>query len=103
MSGRTSHDARRETSVPPAFQLRLYVAGHNTKSVCALANLKRICETHLAAHYRIEVIDLTKTPQLAAGDQILAVPTLVGRVPEPIQKIIGDISEEKRCLVWVSG
>lgn len=83
----------------PAFELRLYVAGQTAKSLAAFANLKRICETHLAGQYRIEVIDLLKTPQLAAGDQILAVPTLVRRLPEPIKKIIGDLSNEERVLV----
>ncbi len=102
MSDPTPHEALHETGVSPAFQLRLYVAGHNTKSVCALANLKRICETHLAAQYCIEVIDLTKTPQLAAGDQILAVPTLVRRLPKPIKKIIGDLSDEKSVLVGLN-
>jgi circadian clock protein KaiB len=82
-----------------AFQLRLYVAGQTTKSLTAFANLRRICETHLAGQYCIEVVDLTKTPQLAAGDQILAVPTLVRRLPEPIKKIIGDLSNEERVLV----
>lgn len=81
------------------FELRLYVAGQTPKSVAALANLERICETHLNGQYRIEIIDLMKTPQLAAGDQILAVPTLVRRLPEPIKKIIGDLSDEKRVLV----
>jgi len=81
------------------FALRLYVAGQTPKSVAALANLKRICETHLAGEYSIEVIDLTKNPALAAGDQILAVPTLVRRFPEPIRKIIGDLSNEERVLV----
>lgn len=81
------------------FELRLYVAGQTTKSQAALANLQRLCETHLAGQYRIEVIDLLKTPQLAAGDQILAVPTLVRRLPEPIKKIIGDLSNEERVLV----
>ena len=81
------------------FELRLYVAGHTAKSLTALENLKRICETHLAGQYRIEVVDLVKTPQLAAGDQIFAVPTLVRRLPEPIKKIIGDLSNEERVLV----
>ena len=81
------------------FQLRLYVAGQTTKSVAALANLKRICETHLAGRYEIEVIDLLVNPKLAAGDQILAVPTLVRHLPEPIKKIIGDLSNEERVLV----
>ncbi len=84
---------------PAKFELRLYVAGQTAKSLTALANLKRICETHLAGEYAIEVIDLTKNPALAAGDQILAVPTLVRRFPEPIRKIIGDLSNEERVLV----
>lgn len=83
----------------PAYELRLYVAGHTPKSLAAFSNLQRICETHLAGQYRIEVIDLLKTPQLAAGDQILAVPTLVRRLPAPIKKIIGDLSNEGRVLV----
>jgi circadian clock protein KaiB len=92
--------AQAEGSVGPAtFQLRLYVAGHTSRSRAALANLERICKTHLAGQYRIEVIDLTKTPQLAAGDQILAAPTLVRRLPEPIKKIIGDLSDERSVLV----
>ena len=69
------------------------------KSLAALANLQQICETHLAGQYSIEIIDLTKTPKLAAGDQILAIPTLVRRLPEPIKKIIGDLSSEERVLV----
>ena len=81
------------------YELRLYVAAQTTKSVAAIANLNRICETHLPGQYRIEVIDLTKTPQLAAGDQILAVPTLVRRLPQPIRKILGDLSNEERVLV----
>jgi len=81
------------------FELRLYVAGQTAKSLAAFANLKRICETHLAGEYSIEIIDLTKNPALAAGDQILAVPTLVRRFPEPIRKIIGDLSNEERVLV----
>ena len=87
------------TPTTPSFELRLYVAGQTAKSLAAFANLKRICETHLAGQYRIEVIDLTKTPALAAGDQIFAVPTLVRRLPEPIKKIIGDLSNEERVLV----
>src|SRR5215204_2097658 len=81
------------------LQLRLYVAGQTPKSAAALANLKRICETHLAGRYEIEVIDLLVNPRLAAGDQILAVPTLVRHLPEPIKKIIGDLSNEERVLV----
>ncbi|HYW50603.1 MAG TPA: circadian clock KaiB family protein [Gemmatimonadaceae bacterium] len=85
--------------VEAAFELRLYVAGQTSKSLAASVNLKRICETHLAGQYRIEIIDLVKSPQLAAGDQILAVPTLVRRLPEPIKKMIGDLSDESRVLV----
>lgn len=82
-----------------AFELRLYVAGQTAKSLAACANLQRICETHLAGQYRIEVIDLTQNPKLAAGDQILALPTLVRRLPKPVKKIIGDLSNEERVLV----
>lgn len=82
-----------------AYELRLYVAGQTAKSLAACANLQRICETHLAGQYRIEIIDLTKHPQLAAGDQILALPTLVRRLPKPVIKIIGDLSNEERVLV----
>lgn len=92
----TAKSSKRPTA---AFDLRLYVAGQTGKSVAALKNLQRFCETHLAGQYRIEVIDLLKTPQLAAGDQILAVPTLVRRLPEPIKKIIGDLSNDERVLV----
>ncbi|HET7306544.1 MAG TPA: circadian clock KaiB family protein [Gammaproteobacteria bacterium] len=81
------------------YQLRLYVAGQTVKSVTALANLKRLCEDHLAGHYSIEVIDLTQNPQLAAGDQILALPTLVRRIPQPLKKVIGDLSNTERVLV----
>jgi circadian clock protein KaiB len=84
------------------FELRLYVAGQTSKSLAALTNLQSICENHLAGQYRIEVIDLLKTPQLAAGDQILAVPTLVRRLPEPIKKIIGDLSDVERVLVGLN-
>jgi len=81
------------------FQLRLYVAGQTAKSRAAIDNLNRICETHLSGRYRIEVIDLLVNPKLAAGDQILAVPTLVRHLPEPIKKIIGDLWNEERVLV----
>ncbi|HEY2187806.1 MAG TPA: circadian clock KaiB family protein [Caldimonas sp.] len=81
------------------WQLRLYVAGATAKSVAALANLRCLCESHLAGRYEIEVIDLLVNPKLAAGDQILAVPTLVRKFPEPIRKIIGDLSDEARVLV----
>ena len=81
------------------WNLRLYVAGQSPKSVVAFANLKRICEEHLAGRYRIEVLDLLKNPQLARGDQILAIPTLVRKLPEPLKKIIGDLSDIERTLV----
>jgi circadian clock protein KaiB len=81
------------------WELRLYVAGQTTKSVTALANLQRYCEQHLVDRYTLEVIDLLKHPQLAEGDQILAIPTLVRKVPEPIRKIIGDLSNEEKVLV----
>lgn len=79
--------------------LRLYVAGQNPRSVRALENLKAICETHLAGRYDIEVIDLMENPKLARGDQIVAVPTLVRKLPEPVRKIIGDLSNTERVLV----
>jgi circadian clock protein KaiB len=82
-----------------AYQLRLYVAGQTPKSILALTNLKQICEGHLQGRYEIEVIDLLQNPQLAQGDQILALPTLVRRLPEPIKKIIGDLSNTDRVLV----
>jgi circadian clock protein KaiB len=81
------------------FDLRLYVAGQTPKAVRAFANLRKICEEHLAGRYRIEVIDLVKDPRLGAGDQILALPTLVRRLPSPIKKIIGDLSNTERVLV----
>jgi circadian clock protein KaiB len=81
------------------WELRLYVAGQTAKSLLAFANLKRICEANLAGQYRIEVIDLTKNPQLATGDQILALPTLVRKLPSPIKRIIGDLSNTERVLV----
>jgi circadian clock protein KaiB len=89
----------RASTAAPEYQLRLYVAGGTPRSNTALKNLKAICETHLAGCYSIEVVDLLKTPQLAAGDQILAVPTLVRKLPEPIRKIIGDLSQVERVLV----
>ena len=81
------------------YHLRLYVAGQTAKSLTAMANLKRFCEEHLAGHYDIEVIDLMKNPQLAAGDQILAIPTLVRRLPAPLKRIIGDLSNTEKVLV----
>ncbi|GJE72709.1 circadian clock KaiB family protein [Methylorubrum podarium] len=81
------------------YRLRLYVAGQTAKSLAAMANLRRFCEEHLAGHYDIEVIDLMKNPQLAAGDQILAIPTLVRRLPAPLKRIIGDLSNTEKVLV----
>ena len=83
----------------PEYQLRLYVAGQTPKSMEALQNLQQICEDHLEGKYTIEVIDLLQNPQLAEGDQILAIPTLVRKVPVPIRKIIGDLSNEQKVLV----
>ncbi len=83
----------------PAMKLRLYVAGQTPKSMAALSNLKRICNQHLDGKYELEVIDLIKNPQLAQGDQILAIPTLVRNLPVPIRKIIGDLSNVDRVLV----
>jgi circadian clock protein KaiB len=91
--------APREKTEPAEWQLRLYVAGQTAKSAAAFDNLKHVCETHLAGRYTIEVVDLLVNPRLAAGDQILAVPTLVRKFPEPIRKIIGDLSNEERVLV----
>ena|SRR6266508_5254037 len=85
-----------------AWELRLYVAGQTPKSLAAFANLKKICEEHLAGKYHIEVIDLLKQPQLASGDQILAIPTLVRKLPQPIRKIIGDLSNTERVLVGLN-
>ena len=91
VAGRTPAEAQ--------FELRLYVAGQTSRSLTAFANLKKICDEHLAGRYRIEVVDLIKNPQLAQGDQILAIPTLVRKLPEPIKKIIGDLSDTLRVLV----
>ena len=91
--------AKRKVAASAEWQLRLYVAGQTPKSVLALANLRLICEQHLHGRYEIEVIDLLVNPTLAAGDQILAVPTLVRKFPEPIRKIIGDLSNEGKVLV----
>jgi circadian clock protein KaiB len=81
------------------WDLRLYVAGNTPRSLQALANLKKLCEEHLKGQYSIEVVDLLEKPQLAAGDQILAIPTLVRKLPPPLRKIIGDLSNTERVLV----
>jgi|SRR5579863_7231783 len=90
---------RSGVAAAPTLQLRLYVAGQTPKSLAALSNLKRICSQHLDGAYELEVIDLVKDPQLAQGDQILAIPTLVRNLPVPIRKIIGDLSNVDRVLV----
>jgi circadian clock protein KaiB len=92
-------DQASETAGPKQWQLRLYVAGKTPKSLTAFANLKRICEEHLAGQFEIEVIDLIEHPRLAHDDQIVAIPTLVRKLPEPIRKIIGDLSDTERTLV----
>ena len=84
---------------PEVWELRLYIAGQTPRSVAAFANLKKLCEEHLPGRYQIEVIDLMQHPQLAAGDQIVAIPTLVRRLPEPLRRIVGDLSNTERTLV----
>src|SRR5688500_2167026 len=84
------------------WELRLYVAGQTPKSILALKNINRYCQENLEGKYTIEVIDLLKNPQLAEGDQIFAIPTLVRKFPEPIRKIIGDLSNEERVLVGLN-
>lgn len=81
------------------WELRLYIAGQTPRSVAAFANLKKLCEEHLPGRYQIEVIDLIEHPQLAAGDQIVAIPTLVRKLPEPLRRIVGDLSNTERTLV----
>jgi circadian clock protein KaiB len=96
----TVRAGRKKDSTPSVeWDLRLYVAGQSRKSLTALSNLKRLCDEHLPGRYHIEVVDLLQTPQLAAGDQILAIPTLVRKLPAPMKKIIGDFSNEERALV----
>ena len=100
MSTRENDEPRQEAAPKSAeWLLRLYVAGQTQKSVAAFANLKRICETHLKGKYEIEVVDLLENPTLAKGDQIVAVPTLVRRLPPPVKKIIGDLAQVDRVLV----
>lgn len=86
-------------AIDAPWKMRLYVAGQTAKSLAAFANLKRICEEHLPGQYHIEIVDLLKNPTLAKGDQILAIPTLVRKLPHPIRKIIGDLSNTERVLV----
>ena len=96
MAGRPGKNAK---PTKDAWELRLYVAGQTPKSLAAFANLNKICKEHLEGQISYEVIDLLKNPQLAKGDQILAIPTLVRKLPEPIKKIIGDLSDTLRVLV----
>jgi circadian clock protein KaiB len=92
--------SRPKAAAAETWELRLYVAGRTPKSVAAFANLKKLCEEHLAGRkYSIEVVDLLKNPTLARGDQILAIPTLVRKLPEPMRKIIGDLSNTERVLI----
>jgi circadian clock protein KaiB len=91
--------SKKSKGAEEAWNLRLYVAGQTPKSLAAFANLKKICEENLAGRYLIEVIDLLENPQLAKGDQILAIPTLVRKLPTPVRKIIGDLSNSLRVLV----
>ena len=93
---------RKQEADPGVWELRLYVAGKTPRSIGAFANLKQICHDHLEGRYRIEVIDLLLEPQLARGDQIFAIPTLVRRLPEPVRKIIGDLSNTDRVLVGLN-
>jgi circadian clock protein KaiB len=98
----TSNKIRRQTAgaaKSAQWDLRLYVAGPSPRALAAFDNLKKICDQHLAGQYRIEVIDLLKEPKLARGDQIVAVPTLVRKLPEPVRKIIGNLSDTERVLV----
>jgi circadian clock protein KaiB len=99
-NGRTvAPESRKAVDKVLQWDLRLYVAGQTARSAIALANLQRICEEHLKGKYRIEIVDVLKNPQLAKGDQILALPTLVRKIPEPMRKIIGDLSHEERVLI----
>ena len=86
-------------AAPETWDLRLYVAGKTAKSIAAFENLRRICEEFLPGQYHIEVVDLLRQPQLAQGDQIVAIPTLVRKLPAPVRKIIGDLSNQERTLV----
>lgn len=99
MTAPADREPRSVSSAEDVWELRLYVAGQSPKSVAAFANLKKLCEQHLQGRYEIEIIDLLAHPQLAAGDQIVAIPTLVRKLPEPLRKIVGDLSNTERTLV----
>ncbi len=96
---RQTRATKGSAAAPEVWDLRLYIAGQTAKSVAALGNLQRLCEEYLPGKYRIEVIDLLENPQLARGDQIVAIPTLVRKLPQPLRKIIGDLSNTERALV----
>ncbi len=101
MNKKTAKPSKSKSKDPAdtVWQLRLYVAGQTPKSLAAFSNLKKICEDHLKGQYRIEVIDLVERPLLSRGDQIVAIPTLVRKLPVPVRKIIGDLSNTERVLV----
>ena len=100
LSIKRTDDLAADADIDPGhYHLRLYVAEQTTKSLAAIANLQRVCEGHLAGRYEIEVVDLLQNPKLAAGDQILAIPTLVRRLPAPLKRIIGDLSNTEKVLV----
>ena len=99
MSAVNPPDPAASAAAPEQWHLRLYVAGQSPKSLKAYANLIRMCEEHLEARYDLEIVDLVENPQLAAGDEILAIPTLVRRLPAPMRKVIGDLSDSDRVLV----
>lgn len=97
---KTLNEEKKSGKIPAKkWALRLYVAGQTPRSITAFENLKKICEQHLAGQYSIEIIDLLQNPKLAAGDQIIAVPTLVRKLPEPVRKILGDLSNEEKVLI----
>jgi circadian clock protein KaiB len=100
MKKRAARNGKDRRNPPKDFwNLRLYIAGETSRSVAALTNLQQICDQHLQGKFHVEVVDLLKNPHLAEGDQILAVPTLVRRLPPPLKKIIGDLSNTQRVLV----
>jgi circadian clock protein KaiB len=92
-------EKRPSKATPEVWDLRLYVAGQSPRSVAAFSNLKKLCEEHLSGRYNIEVVDLIQYPQLAAGDQIVAIPTLVRKLPQPLRRIVGDLRDTERALV----
>src|SRR5262249_53125289 len=99
---RAKAEIRRRKANGSHVDLKLYVAGQTPRSLAALANLKKICDEHLEGRYKLRIIDLVKTPQIARNDQILGIPTLVRKLPEPIRKIIGDLSDRNRVLVGLN-